>query len=587
MDIFKVLSRGATIKKDGKHKKDLAIFQADQDRVKKSQESLDQEIDREVDFFKSKSLKKAHKREEKKKQPKKEEFLDEESEEEDGDEVPLVIANEGDALEQRKATKTKVTGEDIPLPIGSFSDLKTRFKLHPHLMRNLQRQNFDKPTPIQSESIPVMLKERDLIACAPTGSGKTLAFVIPLVQALKQHSSEGIRCLILSPTKELARQIYDVTIKLSRGRDLNVCILNKANAAKFQHEVLSKQKFDILISTPKRLVDTLDHIDLSRVQHVVFDEADKLFEGEKEIRQAEKRKRKAGSDDEEEEEKQDNRIMRTFAAQSDAILAACTNVKLRKAMFSATIPSGVEDMANSIMVDPVRVIVGVKEGASDTIEQKLVYAGTEQGKLIAIRQMIAAGEFVPPVIIFVQSIQRAKALFHELIYDKINVDAIHSEKTAAQRDKTIERFRLGEIWVLICTDVLARGIDFHGVNLVINYDVPQTSQAYVHRIGRTGRAGKSGRAVTFFTKDDWVAVKNVVNVMKQSGQPVGEWVERLTKITKKQKLSLRHNPVERKEISTTRGVKIHDQRKRKHMAQRIDKTKRLKSSSSDQLSSPN
>lgn len=114
--------------------------------------------------------------------------------------------------------------------------------------------------------------------------------------------------------------------------------------------------------------------------------------------------------------------------------------------------------------------------------------------------MIQQGEFKPPIIIFLQSITRAKALFHELLYDRLNVDVIHAERTPKQRDEVIKRFKSGDIWVLITTDVIARGVDFKGVNLVINYDVPQSAQAYVHRIGRTGRGGKAGKAVTFFTK---------------------------------------------------------------------------------------
>jgi ATP-dependent RNA helicase DDX52/ROK1 len=499
MDIFKILSRGASIKKDGKHQEDLKLFKG-----KDEDPALD-EASRDVDYFKtSKSAK------------------DTAEEEQSG----LIISNEDQAKEQRKKNKVKITGLDAPLPIGSFQDLKSRFDLMPHLLRNLQKQNFDTPTPIQSEAVPIMLRELDLIACAPTGTGKTLAFALPMVQMLKQHSSKGIRCLVISPTKELAKQIHEQVTKLSRGRDLNICILSKSVVGRLRGDEASRQKFDIMISTPKRLLDCLEYIDLSKVQHLIFDEADKLFE---------RGFRGDGN---------------SFAEQSDAILTACTNPKLRKAMFSATIPSGVEEMANSIMTDPIRVIVGLKEGASDTVEQKLVFTGNEEGKLMAIRQMVVGGEFVPPVIIFVQSIQRAKALFHELIYDKVNVDAIHGERTQAQRDRVIERFKQGDIWVLICTDVLSRGIDFQGVNLVINYDVPQTSQAYIHRIGRTGRAGKKGRAVTFFTKVDSESVKHVVNVMKQSGQPVGDWMFNMSKMSTSDKKKLKRRPESRDEIST-------------------------------------
>jgi ATP-dependent RNA helicase DDX52/ROK1 len=140
----------------------------------------------------------------------------------------------------------------------------------------------------------------------------------------------------------------------------------------------------------------------------------------------------------------------------------------------------------------------------------------EEGKLLAIRQLVREG-LKPPVLLFLQSKERAKQLFHELVYDGINVDVIHAERTQEQRDQTIRRFRTGEIWVLICTDLMARGIDFKCVNMVINYDFPQSAVSYIHRIGRTGRAGREGRAVTFFTEADIHYLRSIANVMKLSG----------------------------------------------------------------------
>lgn len=140
----------------------------------------------------------------------------------------------------------------------------------------------------------------------------------------------------------------------------------------------------------------------------------------------------------------------------------------------------------------------------------------EEGKLLAMRQLIAEG-LRPPVLVFLQSKDRAKELFHELVYDGINVDVIHAERTQEQRDAVIRKFRAGEIWVLICTDLMARGIDFKGVNMVINYDLPQSAVSYIHRIGRTGRAGRRGLSVTFFTEADMDSLRSVANVMRLSG----------------------------------------------------------------------
>lgn len=556
MDIFKLLSRGARIDKQGKHKKDLEILggRAEEENQRKNSETQEQALKNEelalnqqMDFFKSSKITSKNSGEGKDKRKRSRQQEQDEQEESDSDiaeKLSLAIYNDEQAANQRKALRVRVSGEDVPLPIGSFEDLTTRFDLPKHLLRNLKRQNFDRPTAIQSESIPIMIHGRDIIACAPTGSGKTLAFGIPLVHTLKQHSSQGIRCVIVSPTKELATQIYNEMVKLSKGRELAVCVLTKSQAAKLKKDSLSKKKYDIVIATPLRLVSCIKEelVDLSHVEHLILDEADKLLE-------------------------------QGFVEQTDDILAACSNVKIRKALFSATMPSSVEELANSIMHSPIRVIVGHKEGASQDVEQKVLYTGSEAGKLIAIRQMVHDGEIVPPVIIFVQSIDRAKALFHELLYDKLNVDVIHGERTQNQRDRVIERFRSGEIWVLICTDVLARGIDFRGVNLVINYDVPQSAQSYVHRIGRTGRAGRKGRAITFFTKDDSDAIKNVVNVMKQSGSDVSEWMTKMKKLAKNEKKQLKKKPIERRKITTTPGVVTKKRRDREDMLRASKKRK--------------
>lgn len=135
------------------------------------------------------------------------------------------------------------------------------------------------------------------------------------------------------------------------------------------------------------------------------------------------------------------------------------------------------------MRDPLRIVIGTRNAATETITQQLVYVGGEEGKLVAVRQLMQRGGLKPPVLVFVQSIERAKELFHELVYDGINVDVIHSERTKAQRDRVVEGFRAGKIWILIATELMARGLDFKGVNLVINYDFPQTVQSYIHRIG--------------------------------------------------------------------------------------------------------
>lgn len=549
MDIFKVLSRGISKKKAKSVEVDFSKnfnekLYKEKHRDQKDVKKL--EMDKDLDFFHNKQhniLKKVSAQQDGVKESEKETDSEEESVSTSEADYLLKITTPEQALQLRETNKTKVKGHDIPLPIGSFEDLISRFKLDKTLLTNLIENDFTEPTPIQSEGIPSALFNRDLIGCAPTGSGKTLAFLIPLVQQIlntkpnyrgkltKEQKKEinDSRCLsglVISPTNELANQIYQQLTKLAKSLELSIAFLDKSTAAKFKLKQIRLNKYDIIVSTPLRLIDLIktESIDLSKVDQIIFDEADFLFDS-------------------------------NFLEQTDSILSKLTNSKLRKSIFSATITSSVEELANGIMVDPIRIIVGHKEAANSNIEQQLMFCGDEHGKLVAIRDMIRNGEFKPPVIIFLQSIHRAKALYSELLYDGLNVDAIHAERTQHQREDAIKRFKSGELWCLITTDVLARGVDFKGINLVINYDVPNSSQGYVHRIGRTGRNGRKGRAVTFYTKEDGDIVKSVVNVMKASGQIDGlpKWMQAegaLKKLSQNDKKRFRTSQMKRNDIST-------------------------------------
>ncbi|WFD33935.1 RNA helicase [Malassezia cuniculi] len=412
-------------------------------------------------------------------------------------------------------------GTDVPLPLASWDDLEERWDVPRWLSANLGAASWREPTPIQRGAVPVMLDRRDLLAGAPTGSGKTLAFLLPVLQLLREHQKGGIRAVIVSPTRELAQQIYEQLQRLAAGQSFRTCLL--ARAKHTGDGGLKKKNFDVLITTPLRLVHAIEHeeLDLRSVEQLVLDEADSLLE-------------------------------QGFLQQTDTILAACSNPNLRKALFSATLPAGVEELARTFMVNECRVIVGLKDAATATVEQRLEFVGSEDGKLHALRSLIQGG-IKPPVLLFVQSIDRARELFHELVYDGLHADVIHSERPKAQREGVINAFRRGDIWILICTELMARGIDFKGVNLVINYDFPQSVQSYIHRIGRTGRAGRSGTAVTFFTKEDAPYLKSIVNVMRQSGCDVPEWMLRLPSPSKMARRMLRRAPVERKGVRAAAG----------------------------------
>ncbi|XP_078404166.1 putative ATP-dependent RNA helicase DDX52 isoform X2 [Cetorhinus maximus] len=426
----------------------------------------------------------------------------------------------------RRKHRIYVDGTDIPEPVATFEQLLQEYKVHPKIIQHIQEAGFQIPTPIQMQAIPIMLHNREILACAPTGSGKTLAFCIPLLTCLKQPMNKGFRALILSPTRELASQTHRELVKLSEGVGFRIHMINKAAEAAKKFGPKTSNKFDILVTTPNRLIYLLKQdppaLDLSRVEWLVVDESDKLFEDGK-----------SG-----------------FRDQLATIFLACTSHNVRRAMFSATFAFDVEQWCKLNLDNVVSVSIGTRNSAVETVEQELLFVGTETGKLLAMRDLVKKG-FAPPVLVFVQSIERAKELFHELIYEGINVEVIHAERTQQQRDNVVCSFRAGKIWVLICTALMARGIDFKGVNLVINYDFPTSAVEYIHRIGRTGRAGHQGKAITFFTEDDKPLLRSIANVIKKAGCPVPDYMMQINKLQSKQKKRLIKNPIKRADIKTT------------------------------------
>ncbi|XP_077596759.1 putative ATP-dependent RNA helicase DDX52 [Stigmatopora nigra] len=419
-----------------------------------------------------------------------------------------------------------VHGTDVPDPVCTFEDLQSIYKLDPLIIQNLREAALTVPTPIQMQAIPLMMQGRELLACAPTGSGKTLAFCLPILASLQRPAKLGFRALIISPTRELSSQTHREMLRFSEGLRLRIHILNKAAVASNKFGPQSNKKYDVLITTPNRLIFMLKQeppaIDLSNVEWLVVDESDKLFEDGK----------------------------TGFRDQLAVIFHACSNAKARKAFFSATCTPEVEKWCRLNLDNLVSINIGLKNTAVASVEQQLLFVGTENGKLVAVRDLIKKG-FLPPVLMFVQSIERARELFRELVYEGINVEVIHAERTQQQRDNVVESFRRGQIWVLICTALLARGIDFKGVNLVINYDFPTSAVEYIHRIGRTGRAGHQGKAVTFFTEDDKPLLRSIANVIKQAGCPVPDYMLGFKKMHGKDRRRILKKPPTRSTINTT------------------------------------
>jgi len=448
----------------------------------------------------------------------------------------------------RKEKRIFVYGADIPDPIKTFEELKKSTSLT--VYKNILDNGYTEPTPVQMQVISVMLQNRELLACAPTGSGKTLSFIIPLIHHLKEPCKEGFRAVVLSPTRELALQIHREFNRMNTGIGLRIHVLTKAKASSNNFMITSTKQFDVLIATPNRLVHMLNQegsvIELNKVQWLVLDECDKLFE-------------EGGSG---------------FREQIATIYKACDNPLVKHALFSATLANNIEEWCRIHIVDVVRITVGARNSAASDVEQQLMFVGQESGKLLAMRQIIQKG-FQPPLLVFVQSKDRAKELFNELIYDGLNVDVIHADRTQSQRENTVKSFRTGKIWILIATELMARGIDFKGVNIVVNYDFPPTAVSYIHRVGRTGRAGRVGKAITMFTEDDVINLRSIANVMKSSGCDIPDWIMRIQKPSRDTKKKLKKVPIQRAGIKTVAKYDKEQSEKKKQIVEMSKARKKM------------
>ncbi|KAH9578683.1 Helicase [Trypanosoma melophagium] len=387
-----------------------------------------------------------------------------------------------------RKNELEVEGIDIPQPIEHFSDLvRPPLSVDERLVTNLFERNHRIPTPIQMQAIPSLINKRDILACAPTGSGKTIAFLVPMFHLLKSPNPEsGVRALIVTPTMELAEQIEREIFFLMKGRRWKLV----------QHGQSTRKK-DIFVTTPGRVASMMKKklIDLSSIQYLVFDEGDRLWDSTT-----------------------DNiKVV-------DSLLTACTCKEKVVALFTATLSAKIETIARSVMSpDPIRIIVSGRASANKNVSQELVFCGNELGKIVAMRNIVREG-ITPPVLIFVQSIERTKELYDEIRCQGLHIAVMNSKMSHEERDETMMNFRLGNIWVLVTTDLLSRGIDFKNVGTVINFDIPTTIESYIHRIGRCGRAGKTGRAITFFTEDDKLRIPPIARIMKESGNAVEDWM---------------------------------------------------------------
>lgn len=449
--------------------------------------------------------------------------------------VQTKTQSSGEKINLRKRHKIRVKGFDVEDPIDTLSGMKEKFPIIlKSILKHLDDSGITAPTPIQMQCIPLLLQRRSVLSCAPTGSGKTMCFVLPILSHLKNSEKGSFRALVLSPTRELAHQTYREFKKFGGSRKFSYHFLTKSSAKSDMLSADTGNK-DVLIATPTYLLHMLkeDKIDLSKLQFCVLDEADLLFEAQ-------------------------------FKDEVTQILEYIDLVKVTVGLFSATLGNSIDEWCFNHLDNFVQVFIGGVNYANSNIKQSLKFVGTEESKIYTLRMIIQKG-FQPPMLIFTQTKDRAKQVFGELKLVTQKVDVIHSDLNQHQREAAIDNFRGGKTWILICTDLMGRGIDFKNVNYVVNFDLPQTKTDYIHRIGRTGRAGRDGEAITFFTESDKERLPSIINVLKNAGCTLPEWLKNLKGLSHRDYKKATKKPVKRKDVSTIPKYDIEKSKRRKLM----------------------
>ncbi len=340
--------------------------------------------------------------------------------------------------------------------------------LNDNILDALDDMRFETCTPIQERCIPEILDGRDIIGVAQTGTGKTAAYLLPILSLIDDgyYPEEDINCVIMSPTRELAQQIDQAMEGFGyylQGIS-SVAVYGGNDGGRYDQETKGLQLgANVIIATPGRLIShiTMGHADLSHVSFFVLDEADRMLD-------------MGFSDD----------ILKI----ASYLPPTCQTI-----MFSATMPSKIEQLAKTLLKDPVEVKLAVSRPADNIMQQ--AYVCHENQKLGIIRELFKAGE-LKRVIIFACSKLKVKEITKALLHMKINCGEMHSDLDQSQRDEMMYRFKSGQVDVLVATDIVARGIDIDDIATVINFDVPHDSEDYVHRIGRTARAQRDGKAIT-------------------------------------------------------------------------------------------
>lgn len=354
-----------------------------------------------------------------------------------------------------------------------------QFNLDSRLMQGVKNAGYETATPIQEAAIPAALRGRDIIGTAQTGTGKTAAFVLPILNRLLEGPRGMPRALIVTPTRELAEQIYQVVRALSAGTRLRSATVYGGVTASRQIKAL-KEGVEILVATPGRLLDLVQqrYAKLERIEVLVIDEADRMFD-------------------------------MGFLPDLKRIIRAVPTAR-QTMLFSATFPPEVELLAAQSLVNPQKIAMGISRPAH-TVTHALypVPAHLKSALLLKLLKQINSDS----VLIFTRTKHRADKVARQVAHAGFRVTSLHSNRTQGQREQALRGFKTGHFRIMVATDIAARGLDIDSISHVINFDMPDTADAYIHRIGRTGRAQRTGDAFTLITPEDNDMIRQLERIM--------------------------------------------------------------------------
>lgn len=370
-----------------------------------------------------------------------------------------------------------------------FEDLKI---MEP-ILKALQEEKYETPTPIQAKAIPPILQRKDVTGSAQTGTGKTAAFAIPILQLLKldgrEKNSRKVKALVITPTRELAIQIGESFSTYGRHTGIKNTVIYGGVNQHAQTEAL-KRGVDVLVATPGRLLDLMDQgfISLEHIEYFVLDEADRMLD-------------------------------MGFIHDIRKIIAQLPRER-QSLFFSATMPKNIVELSRQILRKPEKVEVSPVSSAAETVQHYMYYTNKSNKKDLLLH--ILQDQDIDQVLLFSRTKHGADRIARNLKKKRIETAAIHGDKSQNQRQKSLKQFKDGHVRVLVATDIAARGIDIDSLKYVINYDLPNEAETYVHRIGRSGRAGEEGTAISLCEPEENAYLKDIEKLLRQKIKPVND-----------------------------------------------------------------